>query len=92
MADSSLRLTEGQLKALELVESGKNVCLVGKAGVGKSTVVLTNEKTVIERKICHIVSSSRVSCESYNRVAKTVHSQYGLQTYELPYRYCWSEL
>ena len=47
MADSSLRLTEGQLKVLELVN---NVCLVGKAGVGKSTVVLTNEKTVIERK------------------------------------------
>ena len=32
MADSSLRLTEGQLQVLELVESGHNVCLVGKAG------------------------------------------------------------
>ena len=77
---------------LELVESGHNFCLVGKTGAGKSTVVLTNEKTVIERKKCHIVSSNRMSCESYNGAAETVHSQYGLQTYELPNRYCWSEL
>ena len=61
MADSSLRLTKGQLKVLELAESGHNVCVVGKAGVGKSTVVLTNKKTVIERKnVPHCELKSRV--------------------------------
>ena len=87
MAESSLSLTEGQLKVLDLVESGHNVCLVGKAGVGKSTVVLELKKRLSSKgKKCHIVCSSGVSCEPYNGVAKTVHSQYGLQTCELPKR------
>ena len=87
MADSPLRLTEGQLKVLKLAESGHNICLMGKAGVGKSTVVLELTKRLSSKgKKCHIVSSSGVSCEPYNGVAKTVHSQYGLQTCELPKR------
>ena len=84
MADSSLRLTEGQLNVLELVESGHNICLVGKAGVEKSTVVLELKKRLpLKWKKCHIVCSSGVSCEPYNGFAKTVHSQYGLQMCEL---------
>ena len=88
MADSSLKLTEGQLKVLKLAESGHNICLVGKAGVGKSRVVLELTKRLTSKgKKCYIVSSSEVSCEPYNGNAKTVHSQYGLQTCELPKRF-----
>ena len=60
MADSTLELTEGQLKILKLAESGHNICVVGKAGVGKG-------------KKCFIVCASGVACDPYNGAAKTVH-------------------
>ena len=85
MAGSSLKLTEDQLKVVRLVENGHNICVIGKAGVGKTTVVREIIKNISsERRNFYIVCASGVSCESYNSVAKTVHSQYGLQTYELP--------
>lgn len=31
--------TEEQLDIIRLAESGHNICIIGKAGVGKSTVV-----------------------------------------------------
>ena len=85
MADSSVKLTEGQLKVLRLAESGHNICVTGKAGVGKTTVVREIIKNMSsQRKTWYVVCASGVSCEPYNGVAKTIHSQYGLQTCELP--------
>ena len=85
MADNSLKLTEEQLKVVRLAESGHNICIIGKAGVGKTTVVREIMKKISsQRRNCYVVCASGVSCESYNGVAKTVHSQYGLQTCELP--------
>ena len=84
MADRTLELT-GQLKILKLAESGHNICVVGKAGVGKSTAVLELTKRLSAKgKKCFIVCASGVACDPYNGAAKTVHSQYGLQTCELP--------
>jgi ATP-dependent DNA helicase PIF1 len=85
MAGSSLKLTEDQLKVVRLVENGHNICIIGKAGVGKTTFVREIIKNISSERInFYVVCASGVSCESYNSVAKTVHSQYGLQTYELP--------
>lgn len=39
MLRNKLNLTEEQSSALELIESGENVLLTGKAGTGKSTVI-----------------------------------------------------
>ena len=85
MADISLKLTEDQLKVVRLAENGHNICIIGKAGVGKTTVVREiMKKMSSQQRNCYVVCPSGVSCESYNGVAKTVHSQYGLQTCELP--------
>lgn len=85
MADSTLELTEGQLKILKLAESGHNICVVGKTGAGKSTAVLELTKRLSAKgKKCFIACASGVACDPYNGAAKTVHSQYGLQTCELP--------
>ena len=85
MADRTLESTEGQLKILKLAESGHNICVVGKAGVGKSTAVLELTKRLSAKgKKCFIVCASGMACDPYNGAAKTVHSQYGLQTCELP--------
>ena len=35
----TLNLTQGQKDVLRLAETGHNICVIGKAGVGKTTVV-----------------------------------------------------
>ena len=80
----TLNLTQGQKDVLRLAETGHNVCVIGKAGVGKTTVVRDNKKNSTKGKQCYVVCSSGVSCEAYDGVATTIHSRYGLQTCELP--------
>lgn len=85
MEDNSISLTDEQTMVMRLAEGGHNVCVVGKAGVGKSTVVNELRKTFSSSgKKCFIVCPSGIACEPYNGCAKTVNSQYGLQTCELP--------
>jgi ATP-dependent DNA helicase PIF1 len=85
MAGNAFKLTEDQLKVVRLAENGHNICIIGKAGVGKTTVVREIMKKISsQRRNCYVICASGVSCESYNGVAKTVHSQYGLYTGELP--------
>ena len=56
----TLNLTEGQKDVLRLAESGHNICLFGKAGVGKTTVVIEMIKKIsTEGKQCFVV---RVEC------------------------------
>ena len=78
-------LTRDQLHIFSFATSGHNVCIFGRSGVGKSTVVreIRAELGRIGKK-CQIVCSSGISCSVYNGLAKTVHSHYGLQTAELP--------
>ena len=82
-----MELTSGQRKALNLAEQGHNLCVTGKVGVGKTTVVkeILKQAALADKK-CSIVGASGISCEPYNGIAQTVHSKYGLQTCELPGR------
>ena len=86
MDDSGvIALTNEQLDILRFTESGHNVCIFGRAGVGKSTLVKAIRQKLTERGLkCEIVSSSGISCDLYNGLAKTIHSHYGLMTAELP--------
>ncbi len=78
-------LTSEQLNVLNFATTGHNVCIFGKAGVGKSTVVQEIRAKLEEQgKRCQIVCASGIACEEYNGLAKTVHSHYGLQTAEMP--------
>ena len=81
----SIKLTDEQQRAVNAALSGHNVCIFGRAGVGKTTVVETIRKvlTLVGKK-CQIVCSSGISCDAYGGLASTVHSHYGLQTAELP--------
>ena len=83
--ESPIRLTDEQHAILDLAEKGHNICILGKAGVGKSTIVkeIKRALSAIGRK-CEIVCSTGIACKNYNGVAKTVHSFYGLQIAELP--------
>lgn len=78
-------LTAEQLDLIRLVESGHNICIIGKAGIGKSTVV--NEiwrVLMLKGKRCHVVCYSGVASKLYGGLAKTIHPQYSLQTTEVP--------
>ena len=78
-------LTKKQLEVVRFAESGHNFCLLGRGGVGKTSVVHTVKKVLTSQgKKCVIVCSSGISCIPYGGTAKTVHSQYGLQTAEFP--------
>jgi Cdc6-like AAA superfamily ATPase len=79
------KLTSEQLNILNFATTGHNVCIFGKAGVGKTTVVQKiRSKLTEEGKKCQIVCASGIACEEYNGLAKTVHSHYRLQMAELP--------
>ena len=78
-------LTAEQLNILNFATTGHNVCIFGKGGVGKMTVVQEIRSHLEKKgKKCQIVCSSGIACEEYGELAKTVHSHYGLQTDELP--------
>lgn len=83
--DVRTRLTKEQEEVVNFAGTGHNLCVFGKAGVGKTTVVKEIVKSLTAKGWkCQIVCSSGISCEAYCGLAKTVHSQYGLQTAELP--------
>ena len=85
MDSGSIKLTDEQQRAVDAALTGHNVCIFGRAGVGKTTVVETIRKLFTSRgKRCQIVCSSGISCDAYDGLASTVHSHYGLQTAELP--------
>jgi ATP-dependent DNA helicase PIF1 len=80
-----IELTKEQQEVVNLAGCGHNICVFGRAGVGKTTVVKEIRRVLnAQGKECQIVSSSGISCNPYNGVARTVHSHYGLQTAELP--------
>lgn len=82
---NSEALAHEQLHILEFAQSGHNICIFGKGGVGKSTLVKEISKQCAKNGIrCQIVCASGISCDIYNSMAKTIHSHYGLQTAELP--------
>ena len=79
------RLTAEQLNILNFATTGHNVCIFGRAGVGKSTVVQEIRRRLQEKgKRCQIACSSGVACGEYHGFAEAVHSHYGLQIAELP--------
>ena len=85
MSDSEIELTNEQLDILKFAESGHNMCIFGKGGVGKSTLVKEIRRQLTKNGMqCQIVCASGISCDIYNGMAKTIHSHYGLQTAELP--------
>ena len=78
-------LTQQQRRIFDVALAGHNACILGSAGVGKS--VLVNEIVKELEKLRYnvrLVCSSGIACEAFEGRAKTFHSQYGLQTAELP--------
>ena len=67
---------------------GHNLLLTGQAGVGKSEVVKRiMQDAKMMGKTTAVVCSSGISCTVYGKgIASTVHSWYGLQTAELPWK------
>lgn len=44
--ESPIQLTDEQQAILDLAEKGHNICILGKAGVGKSTIVKEIKRTL----------------------------------------------
>ena len=79
-----LHLTEEQQKIVNLARQGHNICIFGRACVGKSTTVIAiKEALAAKGENVQIICSTGIACESYGGIAKTVHSQYGLRVAEL---------
>lgn len=79
-----VHLTKEQERVLNLAKQGHNICVIGKAGVGKTTTVLAIKEALETNENVQIICSTGIACESYGGIAKTVHSQYGLRLTELP--------
>ena len=79
-----VHLTKEQERVLNLAKQGHNICVIGKAGVGKTTTVLAIKEALDTNENVQIICSTGIACESYGGIAKTVHSQYGLRLAELP--------
>lgn len=83
--ESPIRLTEEQQTILDLAKKGHNICILGRAGVGKSTTVQEIKKELSAKGLqCEIICSTGIACKNYDGEAKTSHSFYGLQIAELP--------
>ena len=67
-----------------LAIQGHDICVFGKAGVGKTTTVLAIKEALETNENVQIICSTGIACESYGGIAKTVHSQFGLRLGELP--------
>ena len=81
----NIKLTKEQDEVVKFASTGHNMCIFGKAVVGKTMVVKSIIKSLTAKGLkCQIVCSSGISCDAYHGMAKTVHSHYGLQTAELP--------
>ena len=77
-----------QAEVVAFVKQGHNALITGQAGAGKSEVVshiIRNALSV--GKSVAVVCSSGISCTVYERGhASTVHSWYGLQDANMPWR------
>ena len=69
----------------KLSKARAQYCILGRAGVGKSTTVQKIKSALeVEGEKFEIVCSTGIACKSYGGIAKTVHSHYGLRVAELP--------
>ncbi|CAB4024950.1 ATP-dependent DNA helicase PIF1, partial [Paramuricea clavata] len=79
------RTQEHEQRIVNLEKQGHNICIFGRAGVGKSATVLAiKEALAAKGENVQIICSTGIACESYGGIAKTVHSQYRLRVAELP--------
>ena len=83
-----VELNEDQSIIVNLALDGHNIFVTGQAGVGKSEVVrhiIRNSQAVNQKVV--VVCSTGIACYVHEPgVASTVHSWYGLQTADLPWR------
>ena len=85
MAGNTNELTKEQQETIDAALSGHNMCIFGRAGVGKTTVVQTIKNILASKGVnCQIICRSGVSCDACDGIAATVHSSYGLQTAKMP--------
>ena len=84
------RLTVDQREVLEVVERGHNVFITGQAGPGKSFLVKEIFRSLSRKGTkCEVICSSGIAGTVYGDITATVptvHSFYGLQTADLPWR------
>ena len=65
---NQLELTKEQKEVLDFAKTGHNLCIFGKAGVGKTTAVDSIKKYLTTKGIKYqIICSSRISCDAYTR-------------------------
>ena len=90
MLSPPCRLTVDQREVLEVVERGHNVFITGQAGTGKSFLVKEIFRSLSRRGTkCEVICSSGIAGTVYGDITATVptvHSFYGLQTANLPWR------
>ncbi len=68
-------LTCEQLHILKFAQTGHNMCIFGKGGVGKSTLVQEISKQFKKHGIrCQIVCASGISCDVYRVYQKKVNN------------------
>ena len=61
------KLTKEQGDVVKFASTGHNVCIFGKAGVGKTTVVESIIKSLTAKGLkCQIVCSTGISCDAYH--------------------------
>lgn len=75
MCKSKIKLVAEQKKALDLMISGKNVFLTGKAGTGKSTAV--DEFRIIHKHGCVFLAPTGIAAININ--GSTIHSFFQLK-------------
>ena len=75
MRETKIKLTPEQKKALDLMLSGKNVFLTGKAGTGKSTVA--DEFRIICKHGCVFLAPTGIAAININ--GSTIHSFFQLK-------------
>ena len=64
--DGPVHLTDEQELILNLAKKGHNVCMLGRAGVGKSPTVQEIKKTLsAQGKKCKTVCSTGIACQNY---------------------------
>ena len=75
MNRTKIKLAPEQKKALDLMLSGKNVFLTGKAGTGKSTVL----EKIQEKRLCGCVFLAPTGIAAININGSTIHSFFQLK-------------
>ena len=90
MLSPPCRLTVDQREVLEVVGRGHNVFITGQAGTGESFLVKEIFRSLSRRGTkCEVICSSGIAGTVYGDITATVptvHSFYGLQTADLPWR------